>query len=359
MSCERWKLVVMVLGQPAGEHPDAAGRPPGRVAERRGRDETSRVDGKNRHVRAQRRIRRRPQLRLVVGAVQPQTAGEVDQRLLIRQAAEHRHRRLQRRQLTIRIQDVELGIVLPERRADVGGRVGNAVAVLVVAEHHPGDHVAQLLPVVGEILLHAHRAAFEAHDGQKIGRLHLLLDELQRRGVRARQVRRRQRRHVEVEHDEPAIAVLDVSGSGNGNASLGDRRRWRGGRSRRGIGHRRGRRRRGGGRRIFEALKFDEAHRLRLAVLGDDEIARSQSFDGFPVLVLDADRLDDESRAAPKCRLLSRDWCDQHQSRTPRSRQTLAPRRTQRTRRVCCFKISHHCPPSFENVAPCPSCPLW
>ena len=40
--------------------------------------------------------------------------------------------------------------------------VGNAVAVLVVAEDQALNHVAQLRAVVGEVLLHAHGAALEA-----------------------------------------------------------------------------------------------------------------------------------------------------------------------------------------------------
>ena len=104
------------------------------------------------------------------------------------------------------------------------------------------------------------------------------------------------------------------------------------GRSRRGIGQR-GRRLRGGGRRIFEPLEFDEAHRLRLAVLGDDEIARGQSFDRFAILVLDADRLNDQLRAAPKCRLL-----------TPRAATSTTKRRRRARRRG-----SDHVPCSSES----------
>ena len=60
------------------------------VAERRHRDEAARVDRVDRHVRADRGVDRGAQLRLVVGAVQPQAAGEVDQRLLLGQRPQHR-----------------------------------------------------------------------------------------------------------------------------------------------------------------------------------------------------------------------------------------------------------------------------
>ena len=49
--------------------------------------------------------------------------------------------------------------------------VGNAVAVLVLAEDQRLDDVAQLRAVVGEVLLDAHGAALERHDRQQIRRL--------------------------------------------------------------------------------------------------------------------------------------------------------------------------------------------
>ena len=121
------------IGELAGEHADAAGRAPRRVAERSRRHEAARVDRVERDVRANRGVDRGAQLRLVVGAVEAQAAGEVDQRLLLGQRPQHRDRRLQRGQLTIGVEDVELGVVLSERRACLG-MSGIAVAVLIVAE---------------------------------------------------------------------------------------------------------------------------------------------------------------------------------------------------------------------------------
>ena len=109
-------------------------------------------------VGADRRVGRRAQLRVVVGAVQPEAAGEVDQRLLLRQRPQHRHRRLQRRQLAIGVEDVELGIVLAERGARFGV-VRNPVAVHVVAVDQSQNHVPRAARVVGEVVLHADGAA--------------------------------------------------------------------------------------------------------------------------------------------------------------------------------------------------------
>ena len=60
---------------------------------------------------------RRAQLRLVVDAVQPEAAGEARPATSAPAAtAQHGRRRLQRRQLAIRVQDAELGVVLAEAR---------------------------------------------------------------------------------------------------------------------------------------------------------------------------------------------------------------------------------------------------
>ena len=109
---------VIAFCASAREHADAAGRRLRRVAERRHRDQPARVDRVDRDVRADRRVDGRAQLRLVVDAVQPQAAGEIDERLLLGQIPQHRRRGLQRRQLAIGVEDVELGIVLAECRAE-------------------------------------------------------------------------------------------------------------------------------------------------------------------------------------------------------------------------------------------------
>ena len=101
------------------------------------------------------------QLRLVVHAVQPQAAGEINQRFFLVQRPQHLRGGLQRRQLAVRIEDVELAIVLAECRAGVGGAV--VVGGLAKFWSSPTISVSMMLqqPVaIGrEILQHLYRAA--------------------------------------------------------------------------------------------------------------------------------------------------------------------------------------------------------
>ena len=274
------------------EHPDAARGRPRRVAERRLGYQASGVDGVQRHVGANGGVRRRAQLRLVVDAVETKPAGEIDERLLLRQTAQHRGCRLKCRQLTIRVQDAELRVVLAERGADVGV-VGDAVAVLVVAEDQRLHDLAQRAPVAGEILLHPYRASAERHDRQQIRRLHLRIDERLRGGVRPHLIGGRHGGEVEVQDEKAPIPIAGVAWRRNGDLSL---RRGRctdvGWSARRGLSRARVR------RPIGKALEFDEADRLRLAVLGDDEVVRRQSFNRPAIPVLDAHGLDDEAGTA-------------------------------------------------------------
>ena len=65
--------------------------------------------------------------------------------------------------------------------------------------------VAQLLLVVGEILLHADAAALESHDRHQIGRRHLRLRCTCTAALYARsRSGGGMRRHVEVQHDAAA-----------------------------------------------------------------------------------------------------------------------------------------------------------
>ena len=93
------------------------------------------------------------QLRLVIDAVEPQAAREVDQRLLLVERLQHTDRRLDGGQLPVGIEDVELAIVLPERGARVGGTGVRRVFVeaLAFARDNRADYRKQLLAVVGKI----------------------------------------------------------------------------------------------------------------------------------------------------------------------------------------------------------------
>ncbi len=302
------KSHLLRAGALAVEHREAAGRSTRGIAERRVRHKAARVDRKDRDVRTQRRVRRRSKLRLVVDAVQPQPAREVHERFLIRQRTQHAHGRLQCRQLTIGIQNRELRIVLAEGRAFFE-LIGNAIAVLVFAEHQGLHHFEQLRLVVGEVLLHADAAALESHHGDQIGRCHLRLDVFHRGVVRAQQIRGRHRRQIEIEHEQTTVAIFHVARLTGCNPDIGG---WL-----RGFGRgRRSRCGRGVWRRVADdhlsarargrqLLELDEADRLRLAVFGDDEVFGGEAFDRLAVLVFHVDRLDDQPRRAAegRCRL--------------------------------------------------------
>ena len=86
---------------------------------------------------------------------------------------------------------------------------------------------------------------------------------------------------------------------------------------------------------VRQALELDEADRLRLAVLGDDEVLRGQSLDRLAVLVLDADRLHDQPRRAAegRRRRLLRGCCASAITPTNDARDTIRRRSTSSQRR--------------------------
>ena len=75
-------------------------------------------------------------------------------------------------------------------------------------------------------------------------------------------------------------------------------------------------------------------HRLRLAVLGHDKVARRKALDRFAVLVFHADGRDHEFGAASEGGLLGGARCDQKR-REDQSDQHAPPQRTRRARRHC------------------------
>ena len=120
------------------------------------------VDG---HVRLDRRVDRGLQLRLVVDAGLADAAGKVDQRFLLGKRRQHARRLLDRGQLLVGVEDVELGLVGHER-APVSSPFSSPVsarsAISLISPMgrpliDPGQHVA----IVGEIGHHLDRAGVE------------------------------------------------------------------------------------------------------------------------------------------------------------------------------------------------------
>jgi hypothetical protein len=285
-------------------------------------------------------------LRLVVRAVETDAARKVEERLLLRKRTQHRDRRLQRRELAIGVEDVELGVVLAESAPF--RMVRDTVVVLVVTVDQYLNDFPQRGLVVGEVGLHGDRAVLERHDGDQIRRCHLRIDVLQRVRIRTDLIGRRHSRAIEVEDEQPPVLVTDVAG--RRRRYLRHRRllhlivggRWR--RNRSGLRVRvcsRG----AGWRRALHALKLNEGDVLRLAVLGHGEIFRRQPFDDLAILILDRHCLDDETSRGAKDRLLSllllcvRDSTDHD---TQRHRGTENPK-------VLCRRQGAHLKTSFSG----------
>ena len=95
------------------------------------------------------RIHRGVQLRLVVDAVQAQAAGKVNERLLLVHVPQHPGRGLQRGELAVGIEDVELAVVLPEGRAGVGaaGVVDAVGGALPFADDHGLQNAQQAIAI--------------------------------------------------------------------------------------------------------------------------------------------------------------------------------------------------------------------
>ena len=251
----------------------------------------------NRSVGPKRGIRRRAQLRLIVDAVQPQPAGEIDQRLLFRQRLQHADGRLQRRELPVGIENVEFRVVLSKACAHVE-RVRDAVAVQIVVVNEPHNHFLQRGVVVGEIGLHFHGAALKHHDGHKRCRVHLGVDEFLCRRICTHLIVGRHSREIEIQHDQSAIAVANRAVRRGRNLRLGCRIRI--GRAQLQLRFVVGATKVAPYRCICrrQSLIFHERNRLRLAVFRHREIFRGQPFDGIAALVFHDDVFHDQAGAA-------------------------------------------------------------
>ena len=129
------------LRRRAGVHARVSLRPLGGEAQRRRRDQAAGINRPELHPGADRVVDRRAQLRLIVDAVEIHPAGKVDEHLLFAQRSQGFRDGLKRGQLPVGIEDIEFGVVLPERGSGVGGTgVGIGFAgVIGLAHHERGD----------------------------------------------------------------------------------------------------------------------------------------------------------------------------------------------------------------------------
>jgi hypothetical protein len=163
-------------------HVDAALRSSGRIAQGRRSNQAASVDRPEGHTSANRRVDGGVQLRLIIDSVQPQAAGEIEQGLLLIERAQHPGGCLQRRKLAIRVENVELGIVLPESRTVIGGGgVIHRVGVLVFTHGQGFDDALQPVAVVCEILHYLNGATLVPHERHQVRGRHLRGNEFARR----------------------------------------------------------------------------------------------------------------------------------------------------------------------------------
>ena len=288
-----------------------------RIAEWRGRHQPACVHRIERNVAADRGIDGGAQLRLVVDSAHAHAAGEVHQRFLFRQAAEHLHGGFQRRQLAIRIENIELAVVLGERRTGIGFAVvaGVAVGHAHVSHVQMLDHFEKTVAIVREVL-QDRQICLIRHNGHQVGCGDLRCQEFRRRLLRAHLIGHRHTRLVEEQDQQPPILVLDLARLGRGRDRRDDggfQRRcrshgWRGGL--------RGRWSWSGQYRILQTLVFEYADLLRFAVFGDGEIGGLEALQRIAVLVLGRDihhhqvgcHLKGNVRSLSKARLILRAW---------------------------------------------------
>ena len=132
--------------------------------------QTARVNRPKRHTGTDGSVDRGVELRLVVCAIQPQTAGEVDQRLLLAELPQHFGGGFERRQLAVGVEDVELAVVLTESGSGIGraGVVRGFIRSLAFSYNQRCDDAQQPVTLTCEIQEYIDSAARIPKDGDQI-----------------------------------------------------------------------------------------------------------------------------------------------------------------------------------------------
>jgi hypothetical protein len=150
------------------------------VAAGRLRDQARNVHRVKRDIRADRGVHGGSKLALVFDAGLRNARGEIDERLLLGEGSQAVGGRFESGQLLIGVKDVELGFVGHERTGVVAfgrrPRIAEAVHFARCADLELADIADQKFPIIGEVFDCFDRRAV-GHDGDQIGRGHLLLQE--------------------------------------------------------------------------------------------------------------------------------------------------------------------------------------
>ncbi len=265
------------------------------VAQRRLRHQAARVDGPERHAGADGGVDGGVQLRLVVDAVQPQAAGEVDQRFLLVELAQHLGGGLERGQLAVGVEDVELAVVLAEGRAGVGG-AGVVWSISSKPWPSPTISVSRMLNSRSRSSVKSCSTSTAPPEYRMMATRSAGVICVRMNFCAASSARNWSAGGMAVmsKYSASRRRSLYRSFPGAFGRDLGSGR----------AGRRRGYSRGAGGVPQGAALGVSgsfwysqETDGLRHAVFGDREILGGQAFDGIAVLVLDHDGLDDQLRA--------------------------------------------------------------
>ena len=121
-----------------------------RIAQRSLRDKAAGIDGPDRHASLDGRVDGGMHLRLVVDAIEAHAAGEINQRLLLVELAEHMRRGLQGGELAVGVEDVEFAVVLSEGGAGVcgAGVIYFFGGVLAFADDHGFENAEQTVAIL-------------------------------------------------------------------------------------------------------------------------------------------------------------------------------------------------------------------
>ena len=116
---------------------------------------------------------------------------------------------LQSGQLAVRVENVELAVILAEGGADIGcaGIIGGVIKTLAFTDDHGLQDAQEAVMIVREILQHVDRSAGIAQNRYKIRWRHLRPDEFLRRIECAQLIGGRHGGHVEVKGQQPAIFI--------------------------------------------------------------------------------------------------------------------------------------------------------
>ena len=228
--------------------------------------------------------------------MQPHPAREINQRLLFAERTQHLRRCLQRRELPIVIEDVELAVVLPKGSAGVRAAcvVDRLHRSLPFAHDHRLENAEQPIAIPREVLHHIDRSSLIAHDGDQIGGGHLCADKLPRRRKSTQLIVGRHRRHVEIERQQPMIAVLRLARALRRNLCPCECL----------IEHdllvvERGYRHRSCSRR--QSLMLKDLDGLRLTILGDGKVFGCQARNKIALHIFHDNRLDHQLRVDGEC----------------------------------------------------------